>query len=263
MPSATSPGATMTDYVLLNVVAASGMAADACIVTLAMYRWFVTPRRMLKWTSAIATTHTVFPMVGFSIGWMSAQIASTAWMTALYTGSTMVMAWLTLQAIRQETTPDAEIATATLDKHWAFAGLVMAVSYDALIVGVGKIPMTRDWTSTEIWLSFLLVGGVVGLWVALASLVARALAQARLAVSELPHWLTLGAMIEIGVFTFFTGLAAIRAAMGVLTLPEETLTRGALVLAWLVPVFYAGQILEAKRTPPPRELIPAHSESSK
>ena len=58
----------------------------------------------------------------------------------------------------------------------------------------------------------------------------------------------MGSMIEIGVFVFFTALAAVRTAICIWPgLPESMLLAGGLLWAIAVPVRLAPQILAAKQ----------------
>jgi hypothetical protein len=92
--------------------------------------------------------------------------------------------------------------------------LVLAVSWDALFSGPAKAAQAFEWSEREVLLSFFIAGGVVGITAAAAVTVARTFAAPRLladaSLRRMAIRQTVAFCLEIGVLTYFAGLAVER-----------------------------------------------------
>jgi putative Mn2+ efflux pump MntP len=245
-------------YLLLNLTVGIGIAADASVLTLATFRRFETAAQRWKWVLAVGTSHTVLPMIGFVIGWGVADEARPYVTAAIYLMSAVIMAGLTVYVIREEAGGDDEDEEEE-DVHelWknntVFFWTVMAVSWDALAAGAGKIPATKGWTGIEVLISFFLVGAVVGGIVWFATNATRAIRiwserKERGAEQRLAWWLVLGIWTEIVTFTFFAWLGLERAAEALgnglpgLALPAATVVTCAALFSLFGAAIRDGQL---------------------
>ncbi|MEB3230827.1 MAG: hypothetical protein VKJ64_07450 [Leptolyngbyaceae bacterium] len=230
-------------YLLINGAIGAGIAADAVIATVSRFRRFERVKDALTWAAAIGLTHTVFPMIGL-IGLWYAASSFPSLKAGIYGLGFIVMIWFIAEVIREvagfTTDEDGDEADLGSDffyrflaQHSRFWAAVWAVSIDALVTGPGKTAATAQWTQTQVWGSFPLVGLVVFGLVMISAWPALALRH---------HWLqnkfedprglarftAIGSWVELSIFLYFAYLAVLEMAiaLGVHAFISEFLIAG-------------------------------------
>jgi hypothetical protein len=142
----------MSDYLLANGLVALGIAADACLITVARAPHLRAPWDAARWSAKIGLTHWLFPLMGFAGGWYFARSPAVAF--GVYLLGAVLMLYMTWRALMGALS-GAFLREADSREEGA---LVIAVSLDALLAGPGKTAITESWTEAQIWYSFPLVG---------------------------------------------------------------------------------------------------------
>ena len=220
-----------TEYLLINLAIATGIAADGAILTLAQARRFTRWGTVWRWSGALGLSHGVLPFVGFLGGWLLLRFPLLH--VALFGVAGLLMAGLTVNAYRN--TLSGGDAPGDEGARFPTWGLVWAVSVDALVTGPGKVPAVVGWSTFEIVLSFVLVGFGVFLYVLGASVAAYHLraalarrtldAGARRRITGVQAALHL---LETLAYATFAGLGFERALAVFVPVPPWS-------LAWLAP----------------------------
>lgn len=216
----------MGSYLLVNLAIATGISADAVIVTLANLRRFDRPSVVWRWSSAVGLTHWLLPFVGFLGGWW--LLRYPALRAAVYGVAALAMAGLARNAFRGALAAEVEGAVPA-DRAFPTWGLVWAVSLDALATGPGKVSAAATWSTAQMAWSFVIVGATVAIYVFGAGLVAWRLCIRVGRESGDGHrmagWRTVFLALETFTFGAFAGLGLDRAvaelttALGVGALP--------------------------------------------
>ncbi|NUN12972.1 MAG: hypothetical protein HUU55_04985 [Myxococcales bacterium] len=211
----------MIEYIFINLVIATGIAADAVIVTLAKLNRFSSWAVVWRWSGAVGLTHWLFPFCGFVGGWI--LLSYDTLRAGVFLVAAALMALLSLNAYRNALkTPKEGVSAAgskDLEPRFPTLGLVWAVSVDALVTGPGKVPAAATWTTNEIVLSFPIVGAMVGTYVLSAAVIAL-IVNGRVAALGIRHQYsrrvtntrTFFLFLETCAFAVFAALGLDRAA---------------------------------------------------
>lgn len=200
------------DYLIINLAAAVAIALDACILVLLKFRHMSSAYDAAKWASAVGLTHIAFPMIGFVGGWWLIQEFHLS--LVVYPIGAVLLAILLRLIIHEAITTEQDHHTANnclISRNsavYAFWIPVIYVSLDALLSGPGKTVILERYPATFAWLSFLLVGVLVGVFTLIAGWISYGLHQRWMRGtfdSPLPlaKAATRGIIAEILLFTFF------------------------------------------------------------
>lgn len=239
----------MSSYLLINLAIATGISADAVIVTLANLRRFDRPSVVWRWSSAVGLTHWLLPFVGFLGGWW--LLRYPALRVAVYAVAALAMAALARNAFRGALAAEVEGAVPA-EAAFPTWGLVWAVSLDALATGPGKVSAAASWSTAEMAWSFVIVGATVALYVFGAGLVAwRLCLRAERSGGDgrtMAGWRTVFLALETFTFGAFAGLGLDRAAaeltasLGVGALPADALVWASAALVAGLWVAWGGRM---------------------
>lgn len=229
-------------FSFVNLFAASAIAIDACILVLLKFKDFATRTTALKWAGAVALTHSLFPLIGFIGGWAAIQLYDLA--VGVYSLGAVLLGLLIFMVLRDSVTyPRCEGASngqlSTVTKLLGFWIPVLFVSWDALMSGPGKTVLLERYPQEFAWLSFLMVGLLVGLFTLCAGEVSRRIHK-RWIGGQLATAATLGRRLtaaivgEVVLFSFFLIWCVVKVAENLLGQPDINLPLPYLVLAGLV-----------------------------
>lgn len=247
---------TPTSYFLaINVGIGTGIAADAMLATIARARSFHSSKEAFRWAGAIGLTHWLFPMVGFLGGWFLANHGVAR--VLVYGGGGIILLFYVIQVLRERSRVRGDDGEEV--ERSSFWLAVWGVSVDALVTGPGKAAATADWTSTQVAISFPLVGVVVFVLVLLSTMPAMALHK-RIVTAQLRSWRRLALFfsaatwVELLIFTWFATLSLLEAsgALG-LVHPSYTLTTiyatisGILLIVTMGRKVWRAQCVEARK----------------
>jgi putative Mn2+ efflux pump MntP len=235
----------MGSYLLVNFAIATGIAADAVIVTLANARRFDRPSVVWRWSSAVGLTHWLLPFAGFLGGWW--LLRYPALRAAVYAMAALVMAGLARNAFVGALAAGRHDGLVD-DGPFPTWGLVWAVSVDALATGPGKVSAAAEWSTAQMAWSFMIVGATVAAYVFGAGYVAWRIQRQTEAASGgtgpwMARWRTVFLALETVTFSCFAGLGADRAAAELVgQWPEGTLVWAALALVVALWLFWARRL---------------------
>lgn len=221
-----SRGATNTEVAAIGAAKAAHIAVDAVIATFARLKEFESKSHLLKWTFAIAATHTVFPMVGFLAGWEGNQLSS--FFAPLVCASGVIACYKFLKddllpSIRGEkeegaASISADPSKSTRENNRAFMNAVWLVSIDALYSGVITTSTNLQWSGLQAAVSFPYVGALVGGAVLTAGALTFSLKKRLTNVrgdddltrtsGRMAASFNAGVWAEVGIFNYFGAAAA-------------------------------------------------------
>jgi magnesium-transporting ATPase (P-type) len=190
------------DFAFFNFTAAAGIAIDACLLVLLRFRHFSHLSDAAKWCLAVGATHVVFPLCGFVLSWR--VIAFFPPLTGyVYLAGAALLTLLVILVMR-----DVIAESPSDESSRTFSLAVLAVSWDALLSGPGKVVLLARYPSALAWLSFLLVGVLVAAFVFAASLVSLRLhrwwrAHALPSSRRFAAFVLAAIIAELAVFNFF------------------------------------------------------------
>jgi hypothetical protein len=202
-----------------NLAIGAGLAADAVIATLGVAasiqrRW----GRWLYWTLGVTFTHWLFPLIGFSIGWVARDHG------AIVRGVYLLGALLLWRHLHRNVVQHAlEERPARPPRATSYSELslvILGVSIDALLSGPAQSVVARQWTGAELSVSFAAIGVIVFALVCasasaclLALHVARARGRSIAASLGMTAFVAASWTIEVIVFSGFVTLALGRALL--------------------------------------------------
>lgn len=141
-------------FISASTLMALGIGIDAALATFVRASYLKEPWQAAYWIGGVVATHTLFPMVGYLLAYLSVQyvpiVAPLVGVTAF-----LLVAHFLYGELIQSSEPQASGAS------WISIGLILAVSWDALWSGPAKSAQVLDWSTWMIWLSFLWVGVLV------------------------------------------------------------------------------------------------------
>lgn len=199
-------------YASVNISAAAAIAIDACILVILNFRHFSKNAVAFQWAGAVGSTHVLFPMIGFMGGWFFIEQYNLA--AVVYPLGAILLGILIGFVIRESVKPHSEAkSTLTIGgpisvRILAFWIPIMYVSLDALLAGPGKTVFLDRYSNALAWVSFLIVGVLVALFVLVAGGVSRIIHEWRVggrlsSSARLAQSITAGVIAEIILFSFF------------------------------------------------------------
>ncbi|MGK0445135.1 MAG: putative Mn2+ efflux pump MntP [Bermanella sp.] len=144
----------MTVFIFSSTLMALGIGIDAAMATLIRARGFHNRTQASYWIAGVSVTHTVFPMLGYLLAYISVQLVP--WLTPIVGVAAFILVG---QFLYSELTPCDQ--TTCRPSNWVSFGLILAVSWDALWSGPAKSAQVLGWSDWMVWLSFIWVGLLV------------------------------------------------------------------------------------------------------
>ncbi len=141
-------------FIGASTLMALGIGIDAALATFVRANHFKKPWQAAYWIGGVVATHTLFPMVGYLLAYMSVQHVPVLAPVIGVVAFILVAHFLYGELIQRN---EEEACGAS----WITIGLILAVSWDALWSGPAKSAQVLDWSQWMIWLSFLWVGALV------------------------------------------------------------------------------------------------------
>ncbi|GAB3032059.1 manganese efflux pump [Bowmanella dokdonensis] len=192
----------LLDFVLASVLMGLGIGADVALATLLRARHLNTWRAAAIWILGVSLTHTLFPMSGYLLAYLSIQ-----WLPGI-TPLVGILAFVCVVWYLKVELWNAPQDEAQERQLVLSLGLILAVSWDALWSGPAKSAQVIDWPELLVWLSFVLVGMVV------AGMALMSLRLGRLfRLTEHPDsaaWVPIGQWLQYSVIAYFGLLALLR-----------------------------------------------------
>ena len=187
-------------FLFASTVMALGIGIDAAIATLVRARHFTTGKQAALWIAGVSATHTLFPMLGYGLAYISVQhlpvLAPLVGIVACLLVAHFLYAELSQQGEQTHSM-----------NSWVHLGLILAVSWDALWSGPAKSAQVLGWSDWMIWLSFVWVGLLVSalcMGSFYLGLKAQRLVQERASILSIVTWL------QLSVVGYFGLLALVR-----------------------------------------------------
>lgn len=200
----------MESFILLEFLPAClvmGMAIgiDAAIATSLNASNIKSPRQLLYWVISISLTHTLFPMLGYSLSYFGTQLFPLLSPLIGLLAFALIAHFL-WQQLRPLALPQPS------DQHDSQAlvslALILAVSWDALWSGPAKSAQVIGWPDYAIWTSFLLIGLTVTLLTVGALLLSRYVLQYCINTTGTPY--LLAQWLQYSAISYFGWLALSR-----------------------------------------------------
>jgi hypothetical protein len=195
----------MIAYLVACAAMGLGVAMDVAIATLVQRRIACDLAAGGRWIRRIALTHTLFPMVGY-YSFIAFSSRGGAMLVAVHLIATVLIFALVASIYAQigsETCEDAIGETAS----W---GLVLAVSWDALLSGPAKAAQAASWSGWQVAGSFPIAGLAV-LGVAVFSLRFSRAIHSQASARAGPPAIIVARLIELAVFKYFGFLSLLGA----------------------------------------------------
>jgi len=210
----------------------AAIAMDVMIATFTRARQFDSARKAASWTALVATTHTLFPMIGYySVAFYLST--STRFQSLIGASAAVAIGWLVVTSYLEWRSGVVEEQHTNLKQ----LALVISVSWDALLSGPAKAAQAKGWSPSEIFFSFLVVGLVVfgatiaSVYVALRyhrKMLGRRSDNQREAGFHIAAF-----AVELGLIAYFGLLAVDRLVLDI-NLPWAVLLAAALLAAGLI-----------------------------
>lgn len=192
----------ITEFMICSVLMGLGIGIDAAVATGARMPLMHSRRVVVAWLFGITLTHTLFPMAGYSLSYLGLLQAPVLSPLVGILAFTLIACflWAELRPLDDNNRPGSQSLLAG-------AGLLLAVSWDALWSGPAKSAQVIGWPQPAVWASFIVVGAVVAIlsWLAL-KLAAR--------VEQLANQPLLQCL-QYGVIAYFGWLALFRYTLGI------------------------------------------------
>jgi len=177
-----------------------GIGIDVALATFVRGRSMTQKRTIIFWLVGVSLTHTLFPMLGYSIAYFS--INSLPFITPLVG----VLGFVFIAYfIKQELSDKHDDAASSLMVN---VGLILAVSWDALWSGPAKSAQVVGWPEFWVWFSFIIVGLVVFLFAGISLWLAKTIVLKPLNNNLIPF--DIGQWLQLSVVGYFGLLALLR-----------------------------------------------------
>lgn len=200
---------TELTYISASILLGLGIAIDVGLASLAAGHLLNDGKRRRFWIAAVTTTHVLFPMIGY-YGFAAAYVYLPGFELVLGLLSVGLVGYFLISEFIELSSTAEDGDDTLVGLSWA---LVLAVSWDALWSGPAKSAQAINWSSLEIFFSFLIAGLVVAAVATVMTLVSSAF-RARLGrMKDLKHAATtevVALWVEFSVIGYFAFLAAAR-----------------------------------------------------
>lgn len=218
----------LTDsFLIACLVMGLGIGIDVAIATGLRSSVLQQQRSVTLWIVGVTATHTVFPMLGYLLTYFSIQALPALTPIVGLLAAALIARFLWLELLCGETS-ESDSGSQLL----VSVGIILAVSWDALWSGPAKSAQVVGWSELLVWLSFLLVGGVVMAFAVLAYRMGLLVCRARFAGSwmmPLLQWL------QYSVIGYFGLLALVRHTLNIDVSAAFVFVIAALLVAALMP----------------------------
>lgn len=218
----------LTDsFLIACLVMGLGIGIDVAIATGLRSSVLQQQRSATLWIVGVTATHTFFPMLGYLLTYFSIQTLPALTPVVGLLAAALIARFLWLELLCSETS-ESDSGSQLL----VSVGIILAVSWDALWSGPAKSAQVVGWSELLVWLSFLLVGGVVMAFAVLAYQMGLLVCRARFSGSwmmPLLQWL------QYSVIGYFGLLALVRYTLNIDVSAAFVFVVAALLVAALMP----------------------------
>ncbi|MCV2885955.1 hypothetical protein OE749_14780 [Aestuariibacter sp. AA17] len=193
------------DFITGSVLMGLGIGADVALATSARVGQGQCWRNTTFWISGVTLTHTLFPMLGFALAYLSVTFMAEATPIIGIVAFVCIAVYLTSE-LREYGHPQREGSPTTM---LVTLGLILAVSWDALWSGPAKSAQVVSWQLWQVWGSFVIAGAVVGAMAILSAMMVKRVGS----MSKQANKATLGhigAWVQFSVIGYFGLLALVR-----------------------------------------------------
>ncbi len=202
----------LIEFFSASILMGLGIGIDAAIATSLQARSMHTRRHIIHWITGVSLTHTLFPMAGYSLSYLSLKQFPFL-SPAIGLLATLLIAHFIFTELRnlrqpEETPREGNAVLISL-------GLILAVSWDALWSGPAKSAQIINWPEPAIWGSFILVGVTVTALTSASLLLSKWLKQKLIRTSDQKSDLQFSCRrfaqwLQLSVISYFGWLALSR-----------------------------------------------------
>ncbi|NMP30224.1 hypothetical protein HII17_01505 [Thalassotalea sp. M1531] len=196
-------GFPLLDFALASVLMGLGIGLDVAIATVARSGQLATFKTAALWVIGVSLTHTLFPMVGYLLTYFSVQVMPEITPVIGILAFVCIFLYLKgefIELAHPEQKNEHSQILITL-------GLILAVSWDALWSGPAKSAQVIGWPELMVWVSFILVGGMVSILAIMSLRMSQLLNHY---TANRPYLAWIGSWVQYAVIGYFGLLALVR-----------------------------------------------------
>lgn len=196
------------EFIAACILMGLGIGLDAAAATVIQSGQLNKLKHQFFWLSGITLTHTLFPLLGYSLSYISVQThPSIGPLVGLI--AFVLIAIFIFHEFSQHFSAKPKIGKNHL---YINVALILAVSWDALWSGPAKSAQVINWPEYAVSASFLLVGFIVLLMTSFALIVSKKLQSAARhhALKNLHTLKPLAYAIQLTAISYFAWLALFR-----------------------------------------------------
>lgn len=193
------------ELTLACLVMGVGIGADVALATMMRVGDMSRKRTVVIWITGVTITHTLFPMFGYLLAYFSVNSAPLITPIIGLLAFSFIAFFIYQELSSEEEDGDGNQLLITV-------GLILAVSWDALWSGPAKSAQVMGWPDFWVWVSFIIVGGVVSAFAVLSYFAAK-----HFNITDLqPKWLAfdLAQWLQLSIIGYFGLLALLRYTFG-------------------------------------------------
>jgi hypothetical protein len=202
----------LLDFTLASLIMGLGIGADVAVATMIRAKHLTTPKAVIFWVVGVSFTHTVFPMVGYLLTYFSVEKLPVLTPIIGVIAFAFIARFLYLELGDYMVEEDSSQSFNQMDERQLMMsmGLILAVSWDALWSGPAKSAQVIGWPELFVWVSFMLVGGVVALCALCGLGVSKSISLSKVSKRAQNLWQYSGVLIQYSVIAYFGLLALFR-----------------------------------------------------
>ena len=149
---------SVTEFIVASTLMGLAIGVDVALATMARARHLQVTRSAPFWIAGVSATHTLFPMLGYGLAYMSVQIHPLMSPFVGIVAFACIALFLRAELIAYSGPDEADNDSNHL---LVTSAIILAVSWDALWSGPAKSAQVIGWPNSAVWSSFLLVGVLV------------------------------------------------------------------------------------------------------
>lgn len=183
-----------------------GIGIDVAIATFMQASVLSNKKMRITWILGVSSTHTLFPMFGYLLTYFSVQTLPVVTPLVGMVAFVLISIFI-IDEIKSSNNIENKQSNGLIN-----IALIFAVSWDALWSGPAKSAQVVGWSEWMIWLSFVIVGGVVTAFCLSSLYIAKKVCVLSLGSSPKHQHKILGVSrwIQYSVLSYFGLLALVR-----------------------------------------------------
>ena len=195
-----------SDFVLACLIMGLGIGIDVAIATFMQGSVLSNKKMRITWILGVSATHTLFPMFGYLLTYFSVQALPVVTPLVGMVAFVLISIFI-IDEIKSSNNIENKQSNGLIN-----IALIFAVSWDALWSGPAKSAQVVGWSEWMIWLSFVIVGGVVTAFCLSSLYIAKKVCVLPLGSSPKHQHKILGISrwIQYSVLSYFGLLALVR-----------------------------------------------------